>query len=293
MKRSRGDRSFDVVVTLVLVLVIIVTVYPFLHILAISLNDARDSAAGGIGIIPRKLSLDSYRAVFGFENIYASFGISASRTVLGTLLSLVITSMAAFVMTKNYLVFFKGFYRFFVISMFINGGLIPTFLLYQGLGLYNSFLVYILPYAFNVFYMILFRTYFIGIPREVEESAFMDGAGEMVIFVRIIFPLSLPIFATVGLFMAVRQWNQWQDTLFFTSDTKLETLQFVLMKVLRQAEAASMSKQARSLLQKTVSITPQSIKMSISIVATLPILIVYPFLQKFFVKGIMIGAVKG
>ncbi len=293
MKRSKNDILFDGINTIFMLVVIVATLYPFLHILAISLNDARDAAAGGITIWPRKFSLDSYETVFRYRNIYNSFLVSVERTVIGTVLSLALTSAAAYVMTKKSLIFYKAFYRFFIVSMFISGGLIPTFMLYKQIGLYNSFFVYILPGAFSVYYMILFRTYILQLPREMEESAFLDGAGEFAIYTKIILPLSIPILATLGLFVAVSQWNSWQDTLFFTNKEELETLQFVLMKVLRQAEAAAMTKRAKSLLRKTISITPDSIKMAITIIATLPILLVYPFLQRYFITGIVVGAVKG
>lgn len=293
MRRSRNDLIFDIVNSILMLFIVCIMLYPFLHIMAISFNEARDAAAGGIGIWPRKFSLDSYEAVFKYNQIYDSFFVSVARTLIGTVLTLLITSSAAYVMTRKTLVFYKTIYRFFVVSMFISGGLIPTFMLYKNIGLYNNFLVYILPGAFNVYYMILFRTYFIQLPRELEESAFLDGAGDFQIYVRVILPLSLPILATIGLFVAVGQWNSWQDTLFFTSSEKLQTLQFVLMKILRQAEAASMTKRARSFIRKTISITPESIKMAITVVATLPILIVYPFLQRYFIKGMVVGAVKG
>ena len=293
MRRSRNDIILDSINIVVMLAIVVATVYPFLHILAVSLNDARDATAGGIGIWPRKWSLNSYEAVFKYNKIYNSFLVSIERTLLGALLSLTVTSAAAFVMTKKSLVFYKVFYRFFIVSMFVSGGLIPTFMLYKQIGLYNSFFVYILPGAFSVFYMILFRTYIIQLPREMEESAYIDGAGEFTVYTRIILPLSIPILATLGLFVAVGQWNSWQDTLFFTNSEGLETLQFVLMKVLRQAEAAAMTKRAKSMLRRTISITPESIKMAITIIATLPILLVYPFLQKYFIKGIVVGAVKG
>jgi putative aldouronate transport system permease protein len=203
--------------------------------------------------------------------------------------------MVAYAMTKKQLVGYRYIYRFFVVSMFISGGIIPVFLLYQWLHLYDSFWVYILPGMFNVYYMILMRTFILQLPHEIEESALIDGANEIVIFWRIIIPLSGPILATIGLFVAVSQWNSWQDTLFFTGNPNLETLQYVLMKVLRQAEASAITRQARQSLarQRTISITPESVKMAITIVSTFPILCVYPFIQKYFVKGMMIGAIKG
>lgn len=293
--QTRGDRAFEAVNTAFMLLIIAVTLYPFLNILAISLNDARDSAAGGIGILPRKLSFDSYESVFRYPGIYNAFLVSVARTLLGTLLSLTFTSMVAYVMTKKYLVGYKVIYNFFVVSMFISGGLIPTFFLYQWLRIYNTFWVYILPGLFGVYNMILMRTFILQLPKEMEESALLDGANELQVYLRVILPLTKPILATIGLFIAVGQWNAWQDTLFYTNRPELETLQYVLMKVLRQAEAATMTRQAKRSMarMRTVSITPESIKMAITIVATLPILCVYPFIQKHFVKGMMIGAVKG
>lgn len=293
--RSRGDIVFDTVNTIVMLIIIVITIYPFLNILAISLNEARDSAAGGIYLLPRKLSFDSYESVFRYEGIYHAFIVSAVRTVIGTVLALILTSLAAYVMTKKYLIGYRYLYLFFVVSMFINGGLIPTLFLYQRLRIYNTFWVYILPGAFGVYNMILMRTFILQLPKELEESALLDGANELQSFIKVILPLSKPILATIGLFVAVGQWNAWQDTLFFTTNPNLESLQYVLMKVLQQAEASSMARQAkRSMAQlRTISITPESIKMAITIVATLPIICVYPFVQKHFVKGMMVGAVKG
>jgi putative aldouronate transport system permease protein len=216
--------------------------------------------------------------------------------VAGTALFLIVTTLAGYVMTKTQLKGYRVFYMFFVVSMFVSGGLVPTFLLYKQLGIQNTFWVYILPGAFSTYYMILFRTYIIQLPKGLVESATIDGAGEFTIFRKIVFPLSTPILATIGLFVAVNQWNAWQDTLYYTSNPDLETLQYVLMKVLRQAEATQIAKQARSAMARTLgttTITPDSIKMAITIVATVPILCVYPFLQKFFVKGMVLGAVKG
>lgn len=296
MRKSLQDRIFNGVNLFYMLLVSTCTLYPFLHILAVSLNDARDSTRGGITIFPRILSFDSYRTVFGYEGLYHAFFVSVLRTVIGTALFLLVTTLAGYVMTKTQLKGYRFFYMFFVVSMFVSGGLVPTFLLYKQLGIQNTFWVYILPSAFSTYYMILFRTYIIQLPNGLIESATIDGAGEFTIFRKIVFPLSTPILATIGLFVAVNQWNAWQDTLYYTTDPNLETLQYVLMKVLRQAEATQIAKQARSAMARilgTTTITPDSIKMAITIVATVPILCVYPFLQKFFVKGMVLGAVKG
>ena len=295
MKKTREDFALSAVIAVVMTVVVVLTLYPFLNILAISLNDARDATAGGISLWPRKFSLDSYRTVFGYENLYRALGVSVLRTVIGSFLTLAVTSMCAYALTKKNLVGYRFFYLFFVTSMFISGGLIPTFLLYQQLGIYNTFWGYILPGAFSAYYMILFRTYIIQLPKGLEEAAFLDGAGEWAVYFRIVLPMSTPMLATVGLFVAVAQWSAWQDTLYYVTNPNLESLQFVLMKVLRQAEATAIAKQAKSTMMRqmrTVNITPDSIKMAITIVATLPILLVYPFLQKYFVKGMVLGAVK-
>ena len=293
--KTRGDVVFEAVNSLLMLVIIVVTLYPFLNILAISLNEARDTTAGGIGVLPRKWSFDSYMAVFRFQGIYNAFFVSVARTVLTTVLALVFTSMVAYVMTKKFVLGYRFIYNFFVVSMFVGGGLIPTFFLYQWLGIYNTFWVYVLPGLFGVYNMILMRTFILQLPKEMEESAFLDGANEMQVYWQVVIPLSKPILATIGLFIAVGQWNAWEDTLFFTNKPHLETLQYVLMKVLRQAEAATMVREAKRTMARlrTVSITPHSIRMAITIVATLPILCVYPFIQKHFVKGMMIGAVKG
>lgn len=295
IRKKLSDWVFDNLNVIMMLLIITITLYPFLHIAAISFNDAKDSLAGGIGIIPRKISFDSYETVFNYKGIFDAFIVSVVRTCIGTFGGLLFTSMVAYVMSKRYLMGYRVIYSFFVISMFIAGGLIPTFFLYQTLNIYNTFLVYVLPGLFNVFNMILMRTFILQLPQELEESALLDGANEITIFLRIILPLSAPILATIGLFIAVAQWNSWQDTLFFTTDPKLETLQYVLMKVLRQSEAAAMAKKAKMSMSamRTISITPDSVKMAITIVSTVPILCVYPFIQKYFVKGMMIGAIKG
>ncbi len=294
--KSREDRVFNTLNILYMLTVLVVTLYPFLHILAVSLNDARDATRGGIGILPRVVSFDSYKTVFGYSGLYNAFFISVARTLSGTLLFLVVTLFCSFALTKKKLPGYKLIYYFFVVSMFVGGGLIPSFLLYQKIRLYNTFWVYILPGAFSAYYMILLRTFIIQLPPGLEESAMIDGANEWTTLFRIILPLSTPILATVGLFVAVGQWNSWQDTLYFTTKPELESLQYVLMRVLQQAEAAKITKQAKSMMARqlgTTNITPESIKMAITIVATLPILCVYPFLQRYFVKGMVIGAVKG
>ena len=295
--KSRGDITFNIVAGAIMVLVAFVMLYPFLNVLAISLNDAYDSAAGGITIFPRKFSLASFASVFQYDNLLNSFLVSVARTIATTALSLVITAAAGFALTKTKMPGYKPIYYFFVISMFLPVLLMPTFILYRDLGLYNNFLVYILPGLVWTYNIILFRTYIIQLPDGLLEAASIDGASDLQIFFKIVLPLSKPILATIGLFVAVREWNAWQDTLYYVTNEKLYTLQYVLQQVIKQAEAtaiAAASSEGSSLARNLGStVTPNSIRMAITIVATLPIVCVYPFLQKYFVKGTMIGAVKG
>jgi putative aldouronate transport system permease protein len=185
----------------------------------------------------------------------------------------------------------------FFIAMFLGGGaLIPVYMLYRSLGLLNSFAVYILPFLVNLWFVILFRTYYTQMPKGLEEAALVDGANELRIFFTIILPLSTPMIATVGLFAAVDQWNSWRDTLFFTSKDSLKTLQFLMMEVMQKAEAGSMITRAAAKMgkvRKVRSVDPVSVRMSITIVTTIPIVLVYPFLQKYFMKGMLIGSMKG
>ena len=296
VKKNPLEWTFDIFNLLLMLFVVAITLSPFLHIAAISFNEARDASAGGIGIWPRVWSIDSYITVFRHNAIFDAFLVSVARTIVGTILALTMTSIVAFTMTKRHLIGYKYIYRFFIVSMFVSGGLIPTFFLYQWIGIINTFWVYVLPGMFSVFHMIIMRTFMLGLPIEMEESALLDGASELLVFARIIIPLSKPILATIGLFVAVGQWNAWTDTLFFTTDPRLETLQFVLVRVMNQAEATQIVREVRgagTMDMRAISITPQSVRMAITMVSVVPILFVYPFLQKYFVKGMLIGAVKG
>lgn len=292
-----GDIAFDSINYLILIFIGLITLYPFLHVLAISLNDGMDSIKGGIGIVPRVLSVASYRMIFEHPQLLSAVGMSLARTVVGLTISMTFTTMLAYVLTKRYLVGYKFFNTIFVMAMFLGAGLIPTFMNYKSLHLNNTFWVYVIPGAVNIWNMTLLRNSFDTLPDSLEESARLDGANDFQIFYRIVLPLSGPILATISLFVAVQQWNAWQDTLYYTSNDSLVTLQYLLMTVIKQAEAGQMAAQrlhglptiAKRLGQ---NVTPDSVKMAITMVATVPILCVYPFVQKYFVKGVMVGAIK-
>lgn len=304
MKRNRntirvglGERIFDAVNNLVLLLIALSMLYPFVYVLAISLNDPNDSQLGGIWLYPRVLSLESYKIIFSDPSLLQALWISVSRTVLGTVLTVFGCSMFAYVFTRNEFVLYKPLKGFFFFAMFFGGGgLIPTYLLYLNLGLYDNFLVYIIPTIINLWYVTLFRTYFRSIPGELLEAARIDGAGEFAIYWRVLLPVSKPIIATITLFSAVAQWNSYRDTLYYTVDKNLRSLQYIVMEIIKKAEGSQMIDRAEmfEIFHGDASMAdPVSLRMAITICTVVPIVMVYPFLQKHFMKGMMIGSMKG
>lgn len=304
MKRNKnairvglGERIFDVVNNLILLVIAISMLYPFVYVLAISLNDPNDSQLGGIWLYPRVLSLESYKIIFSDPALLRALWISVSRTVLGTVLTVFGCSMFAYVFTRNEFVLYKPLKGFFFFAMFFGGGgLIPTYLLYLKLGLYDNFLVYIIPAIINLWYVILFRTYFRSIPGELLEAARIDGAGEFSIYWRVLLPVSKPIIATITLFSAVDQWNSYRDTLYYTVDKNLRSLQYIVMEIIKKAEGSQMIDRAEmfEIFHGDATMAdPVSLRMAITICTVVPIVMVYPFLQKHFMKGMMIGSMKG
>lgn len=293
MKKKKLKISvFDVVLTIIMCLIIVVTVYPFLNVLAVSLNDAADTVKGGIYIWPRKFTLDNYQQVFsGSSKLPLAFFNSVLRTVIGTLAGVIATSMVAYTLSRRDFVFNKFVTLLFVITMYVSGGLIPEYLLIRNLGLINNFAVYILPGLISAFNVIVMRSFMDGIPEALYESAEIDGANDWTTFYKIVMPLCLPVVATISLFIAVGQWNSWFDTyLYARGNNSLTTLQYELMKIIDNA--SSNVDVNNPLIQNASKSNPQSIKMAITMVATIPILLVYPFVQKYFVTGMTLGAVK-
>lgn len=292
-KRRKKIEVFDVVLTIVMLMIIVVTLYPFLNVLAISLNDAADTVKGGIYIWPREFTLDNYIQVFsGSSKLPIAFVNSVLRTVLGTFFGVISTAMLAYVLSRRDFLFNKPVTILVVVTMYVSGGLIPEYLLIRNLGLINNFAVYILPGLLSAFNVIVVRSFMDGLPEALYESAKIDGANDLVTFYKIVFPLCLPVIATVALFIAVGQWNSWFDTyLYARSNDSMTTLQYELMKIIDNANAANVDVNNPN-LQNAAKSNPQSIKMAITMVATIPILMVYPFVQKYFVSGMTLGAVK-
>jgi putative aldouronate transport system permease protein len=242
--------------------------------------------------------MQNYRAVFTSGTIYNAFFISVARTVIQTVVGVFFTSMLAFVLSRKNFIFRKPFTLILVLSMYINAGLIPNYFLIRSLGMINTFWVYVVPGIVSAFNFIVIRTYISNLPESVLESARIDGCGDFVIFIRIVFPLCMPVLATIALFIAVGAWNSWFDTMIYTSGrANLHTLQYKLMEYIQSSQSQARSAAAigsMGMAQNLASsmVTPVSIRAAITVVAALPILVVYPFLQRYFVAGISVGSVK-
>jgi putative aldouronate transport system permease protein len=291
------DRTFVVFNTVFMIFIVTVMLYPFLNTLAISFNNATDSLRGGIYLWPRIWTLDNYEKVFANPSLIIAFRNSVARTVISTVGGLFICSMAAYVLSRTEFMMKKFTTIYFLLTMYISAGLIPTFFLFRDLGLVNNFNVYWVPGLFGAFNVIVIRTYIMGLPDSLVEAARLDGASEFRIFMQVILPICKPVLATVGLWMAVGNWNDWFTTFIYAPfDSDLTTLQFELMRELSAAMAQMGRNQSGFLAEAMGSfqgVTPIAIRSAITIVASVPILCVYPFLQKYFVKGVHVGSVKG
>ncbi len=272
----------------------IVTFYPFWNILVLSLNDAGDSMRGGLMLWPRAFTLDSYQAVFRNEEIFSAGRLTMIRTLIGVPLAVANTSLLAYGLSRHTLPGRKAITFFFVFTMYFSGGLIPSYMVIKSLGLIDKFWVFILPNMVNIFWMLLVRTYMEDLPKEMEESAKLDGANDLLILVRIILPLCIPVLATITLFSAVSHWNAWYDSYVYTYKPELTTLSSVLVRILNQYQTGDMLSSAAQLASqsKRVPVSSESIRMTVTMVSTLPIFLVYPLLQKYFLKGLLIGAIK-
>ena len=287
-----SDKIFGIIVVVFLASFVIITLYPVINTVALSFNDGIDAVRGGIYLWPRKFSMKNYKTVFAMQNIWTGAKVTVGRTVLATLTSLFANALLAFVVSRKRFLFKSQLSLFWVITMYVNGGMIPVFLLYKNLGLTGTFHVYWVPGMISAFNMLVMRTYMEGIPESLEESAQLDGAGYFTIFKDIISPLCKPVYATVALFIAVWQWNSWFDAMLYNRmKTKYTTLQYELMKllssVMQQSGSAENAKNAGG-----NTITPITIRAAVTVATMLPIVCLYPFLQRYFVTGLTIGGVK-
>lgn len=297
-KMSKTDVVFIVENYVLFAIYTLICLYPFYYLVinTISANDL--SANGTINFLPRKMHLTNYIEVFKIKGLMAAAGVSLARTVIGTVFTVLASAFLGFMFTQQKLWGRKFWYRFIVITMYFNAGLIPMFITMKNLQLTNNFLVYIIPVIVQPFNIILAKTYVESIPTSLQEAAEIDGAGIITIFARIILPTCKPILATIAIFSAVAQWNSFQDTLIYITDQKLYSLQYLLYCYINQANSL------KALIMNSIGTysnvmtlatqqTPTSVRMTVTVIVALPILFVYPIFQRYFIKGIMIGSVKG
>ncbi len=277
-----------------LVLLSATIVIAFWHLLNLSLSPSHIATRGGLLLYPREATWDNYARVIGNRYIWMGYKNTLIRTLIGTVLQLFFTAMGAYVLSKRYFPHRTFWTLFIVFTMFFSGGLIPTYLVVKNLGLLNTYSSMILPGFISAYNMVIIRNYFMSLPEEIEESCLIDGAGRFRIFLQIILPLSKPILATVALWLVVGHWNSWFDVLIYISDDTKFTLQIVLRRIILTGskEILDTSAAANSAEMESV-VSSEGLKAACIFVTTLPILCAYPFVQKFFVKGIMIGSLKG
>lgn len=291
--RSAASKAMSVVLYVILTIFAFLCIYPFYYIIIYSISDA-NQAASGLFLLPKGFSLETYKGLFLLNDIPQALLISVSRSILGAIIAIVGSSFFAYLVTNQKMIGRRFVYRFVVLTMYLNAGLIPWYMTMKAYGLQNNFLLYILPGLVIAYYVILIKTYIESLPRELEESALIDGAGIFTRYLRIVMPLSKPIIATIAVYAVVGQWNAWTDNYFLISDARLQTLQMILYNYLNQANHfQQMSSSAMDASAAASMITPTSVKMCVTVVVVIPIMCVYPFLQRYFVKGIMMGAVKG
>ncbi|MBR4234936.1 MAG: carbohydrate ABC transporter permease [Clostridia bacterium] len=292
----RRDWLFPIVNALLLTLLMFITLYPVINTVAYSFNDGTDAVRGHIGLLPRKWSLKSYQSILSDANVFHAAYISVVKTIITTVLNLLVTGMLSFTLSRREYVLRKLITTLLVLTMYVNAGLIPNYLLIsKTLNLRNTFWVYIIPTMFSCFNMIVIRTYIAGLPDALVESARIDGAGDFRVYWQIIFPLCKPVLATVALFVAVGSWNSWFDThLYCGTEKDLYTLQYLLkMKLATTNQSANAAKSTAEALKSTTNTTPVTIRCAITVISAVPILVVYPFLQRYFVTGMALGSVKG
>ncbi len=287
MKRKKLNVVY--LLNVFIVLIVSVTIlFPVINIVALSFNDASDAMKGGIYIWPRIFTLENYKAVLQDKSIARALFISVSKTLIGTLTHVLFTAMVAYGMSNQNLRFRSIYVKIGIFAMFFSGGTIPYFLLIKNLGLYNSFWVYIIPAFFSFYDMIIIMNFFRDLPIALSESAQVEGAGHFYIFRKIYLPLSMPVLATIALFNGVDQWNEYMPAKLFVTNTKLWPLQMVLYQIIVKSQASQM------IISSTVKIhtSTRAVQLATMVITTAPIIIMYPLLQKYFISGMIVGAVK-
>jgi putative aldouronate transport system permease protein len=291
MKNNNFNRLFDFCVIAITFLIILICILPFLHVAAISLSSNSAIIASKVWVFPVDFSLESYRNIFTDPAMVGSLYFTVQLTILFTVLSMAMTIMAAYPLTQKRLRGRKFFLLIVIFTMFFSGGIIPDYLLMKNIHLINSMWVLILPGMISTFNLIIMKTFFSSIPESLVESARLDGCSDLGILVKIILPLSMPVIATLSLFYAVAKWNSFQDALFYITDSKLYPIQLKLYQIVMNSLSVEIAVNEGA--GSTTNALPESLKSASIMFATLPIVLVYPWLQKYFIKGVMVGAIKG
>ena len=292
IKKSPAEKAGHAIVVTLLVLFCFTTVYPFLHVVMYSASDSRAAMSGGLFFWPRKFDLLAYKMIFKTSQIYIAYRNTILRTVLGTCLSILLTALTAYPLSRKRLRGRNGLSMMIFFTMLFTGGMIPTFLTVQAYGMVDTFWALILPNAMNAYNMFILRNYFQSIPDSLEESAHLDGANSFVVLFRIIIPVSAPALAAVTMFYGVANWNAYLDGVLYINSTRLEILQVYLRKLMASTGALN-SLSGVGEVSEASRLSEESVKMATIAVSVIPVLVVYPFLQRYYTKGITVGAVKG
>lgn len=296
MKTSRSERAIQWFIIIFLSIFAFLCLFPFYNSVVLSLNDGKDALTGGIYFWPRKFTLKNYELIFSDVAVYKAYGITIARTLVGTFASVFVTSIFAYAMTKKQLIGRKIYMTMCIITMYFSGGLIPTYLLMRTLHLRDTFWIFIIPGLVSVWNMIIFRSFFLQIPESLEESARIDGCNYLRTFFKIIVPVSKPVYASLGLFTAIGHWNDWFTASIYISNKNLFPMQSLLNQKINASSAAEqiLVKSGSGMAATYFSgITTKSVILTTMVVATVPIIIIYPFLQRHFTKGMFLGSVKG
>ena len=291
-KKKKKLTIFDIINYIFMAMILLCTIYPYYSLLVSSISDPKKMEEWFL-IFPLNVTLSSYREIFANNRILLPIFVSAARAVVGTVITLICCSMFAFLVTQKLLPFKKFIYKYVVITMYLNAGMIPWVITMVNYGLKNNFWVYVIPTAMSAYYIILIKTYIESIPAELEESARIDGAGFFTIFFKVILPLSGPILGAIAMFSAVGQWNSWYDNLMLVQKNELKTLQLMLYQVIQNMNVVMNDPKTAATAQVVNRPSIMSVRSAIAMVTVVPILCVYPFMQRFFTSGIMVGAVKG
>lgn len=296
-KRTLAEKTGVCINYILLSALTISTLYPFIYFLVLSLNDGMDAMKGGIYLWPRMFTLDNYVKAFQNKYILDSYSVTLFRTVVGTLISVFLNSMVAYALTKKNLPGRGKIIFYFFFTTLFSGGLIPYYILLRQLGFLDTIWVYVIPTIFNFYNIIIMRTYFQTIPDSLSESAAIDGSSEVGIFFKIYLPLSAPMLSTIALFFGVGHWNDWFIGTFFVTDMELKPTATLLQQILTEAgfQAGGLSGTSSSNINNNMTsdrTTPEALRMTFLVITTLPIIMIYPFLQKYFVSGVMLGSLK-